>query len=157
MPKNRGFLGIVFFNSDHPEELPWKTTKRGINTESPVYVRAYKKMIAASRLVTHFQNKMYESNDDDDPKSEYRDSVKDLKAVSATQQAAERGITAAVVPRQEFRFLPPPSGPKYTTIQFKARQEEVVRAKKRLGLTSMSNKEVGERIFKYYIDRECTE
>ncbi len=157
MPKNRGFLGIIFFNSDHPEELPWKTTKRDINTESPVYVRTLKRMIAASRLVTQFQNKMYESNDDDDPKEEYRDSVKDLKGVSATEQAAERGRTEGILTSQRFDFSPSISGTKYSSIQFKVKEEDLIRVKKRLGRLSMPNKEVGEKIFKYYIDRECTE
>ena len=96
MPKNRGFFGIVFLRSYEPEELPWDTTKRGINSESPVYIRTLKKMMAAARLVIERQNKMYESSDNDDPSEEYRESVKELQGMSATVLAAERSATYRV-------------------------------------------------------------
>jgi len=157
MPKNRGFLGIVFFNSDHPEELPWRTTKRGINSESAVFIRTFKRMIPASRSVIQFQNKMYQSNDDDEPKEEYRDSVKDLPSSSATEKAAQRGVSEEKSQPQSFAYPPPSILPKTTGIQFHVRVEDIVRVKKRLGRASMPNYEVGEKVFKYFLDRECAQ
>jgi hypothetical protein len=157
MPKNRGFLGIVFFKSDHPEELPWKTTKRDINTESAVYIRTLKRMTGAARLVIQVQNKLYEGGDAEEPKGEYRDSVKELLTSSATRQAAERGLTVGPSEPQRFLFAPQVLRPKTTSIQFKVKTEDLARVKKRLGRTSMSNREVGERIFKYFLDRECSQ
>lgn len=154
MPKNRGFLGIVFFRSDHPEELPWKTTKQGVNTESQVYIRTLKKMIIASRLVVQFQNKMYESGDDTEAKGEYRESLRDLRSSSASLQAAKSSIDTSFK-HQGFTYRAPTSGPKLVSIQFKVREDDLIRVKKCMGRVSLSNKEVGENIFKYYIDREC--
>ena len=155
MPKNRGFLGIVFFKSDHPEELPWKTTKRGVHSESAVFIRALKKMIPASRSVIQLQNKMYSSSDDGEPKEEYRDTVKDLPSSSATKEAAQTENIEEQRALQPFFYSPPISRPKTTSVQFHVRVENMVRVKKRLGRTSMSNKEVGEKVFKYFLDREC--
>lgn len=157
MPKHRGFLGIVFFRSNYPEELPWNTTKRGIDTESGVYIRAVKKMNAASKPVLQLQNKMYESNDTDEPKERYRDSVKDLPASSATLQAAESGITNGASRAQVFSFAARINQPKITTIQFWVKEDDIVRVKRKLGRVSMSNREVGDKIFKYFMDRECIE
>jgi len=155
MPKHRGFLGIVFFKSDHPEELPWKTTKRGVNSESAVFIRALKRMIPASRSVIQFQNKMYRSDGDEEPREEYRDSVRNLPSSSATKEAAQREIIEERKAPQPFFYSPPTSRPKTTSVQFHVRIEDMVRVKKRLGRTMMSNKEAGEKTFKYFLDREC--
>jgi hypothetical protein len=157
MPKNRGFLGIVFFHSDHPEELPWNTRKRDVNSESPVYIRSLKRMVAAAKLVVQFQNKIYEATERDEPKEEYRDSVRGLQTSSATKHAAQRGLATGPTQTQAFAFSPPPNPPKLTTIQFKVKIEELARAKKRLGRASMPNYEVGEQIFRYFFDRECSQ
>ena len=155
MPKNRGFLGIVFFQSEYPEQLPWKTTKRGINSESAVFIRTLKRMIPASRSVIQFQNKMYQSNNDDEPREEYRDSVKDLPSSSATEKAAQRGVPNKNNKAESFDYPHAPSRPKTTGIQFQVKVEDIARVKKRLGRTSMPNYEVGQKVFKYFLDREC--
>jgi len=154
MPKNRGFAGIVFFRSAAPEELPWNTMKHGINTESPVYIRTLKKMVMAARPVIEKQNKMYEGSDSDEPRTEYRESVKTLQTVSATKQVAEKSQSDE--PRsQPFFFNPPQPQVRMTSIQFKVKVEDVERVRKRLGRSSMSNTQIGEYVFKYFLDREC--
>lgn len=156
MPKNRGFLGIVFYMSIHPEELPWNTTKRGINTESPVYIRSLKRMVSSARLVIQFQNKLYAKDDSDEPKEEYRESVKNLNSTSATKQAAQSIGSAQIRKAQIFKYTPSVEKLKYTTIRFEVKVEDIECVKKRMGRILMSNKEVGLKIFKYYMDRECS-
>ena len=156
VPKYRGFLGIVFYVSDNPEDLPWKTTKRDVNTESPVYIRTMKRMVAVSRLVIQFQNKMYKSRDMDEPREEYRDSMKELTTSSATRHAAEMGTTTNLMTPQAFKYVAPRSTPKFSNIQFQVKIEELDQVKKRLGRPNMSNREAGEKVFAYYLDRECS-
>ena len=156
MPKNRGFLGIVFFSSSMPEELPWNTTKRGINSESGVFLRTRMRMITASRPVLQFQDKMYRSKDTDDIREEYRDSVKKMGTVSATKQAAERASAKDPTPSQKYLFPQPSARPKMSTIQYKVKEEDIKHVKKSLGRLSMPNYEVGQKTFKYYMDRECS-
>ena len=58
-PKHRGFIGIVLFMSSDPESLPWTTTKRGINSESPVFHEIRAGMMAAARPVLRFLDRQY--------------------------------------------------------------------------------------------------
>ena len=155
MPKHRGFLGVVFLKSDRPEELPWNTKKRGVNSESAVYIRTLKRMNAFARVVIQFQNKIYEGTEVDEPREEFRDSIKRLQSCSATRHAAEVGLEIKTSETQTFLFKSPPL-PKMTTINFKVRVEDITRVKKSLGRVSMPNYKVGEMIFKYYLDRECS-
>jgi hypothetical protein len=158
MPKNRGFLGIIFFKSNHPEELPWNTTKRGIHSESAVYIHTRNRMVAATRSVIKHQDMMYKkTNDDNEPKEEYKDYVGKMQSSSATKQAAERVTAGESIKPRGFFFAPLKERPKLTTIQFKEKIEDVMRIKKRLGRIGMPNYEVGKKIFKYFLDRECSE
>ncbi len=45
------FRGIVYFSSKHPEQLPWNTTKTGIDETSLVYLRAREKMLEIFKIV----------------------------------------------------------------------------------------------------------
>jgi len=155
-PKNRGFLGIIFFSSSTPEELPWNTTKRGINEESEVFLKTRVKMIQASKPIIQFQNKMYESQGTDDVKVEYRESIKQMSSISATKKAAERASAPIPVPLQMHVLPKPEPKPKQSSIQYKVKKEDLKRVKKSLGRLSMANYEVGKRTFKYYFDRECS-
>lgn len=155
-PKNRGFLGIVFFTSEYPEELPWKTTKRDINSESPVYVNTFKKMVSTARPVLNFQDKLYKSGDDEEPKEEYRKIVSDLPGLQATQKAST--LTPQGSTKQVFTQSPSSTPTKKTTrVAFDVNVEDIKKVKKHLGKSSMSNKEAGLKIFKYFKDRECPE
>ncbi|TKJ41145.1 hypothetical protein CEE37_05615 [candidate division LCP-89 bacterium B3_LCP] len=157
MPKHRGFLGIVFFVSDEPENLPWNTTKRGINTESAVFIRAQKRMITASRLVLKHQNKLYESSVSGEPKVNLKEITGELKAISATTLAATSVTLASPDGRKSLEWKPPIKQQVYSSVQFSVKAEEMESAKSRIGRKSMSNKAVGEYVFKYYLDRECSE
>jgi len=155
-PKNRGFLGIIFFSSSTPEDLPWNTTKRGINEESEVFLKTRVKMIQASKPIIQFQNKMYESQGTDDVKIEYRDSIKETGSISATKKAAEQASSPIPIPHQIHVLPKPEPKPTQSNIQYKVKKEDLKRVKESLGRLSMPNYEVGKRTFKYYFDRECS-
>lgn len=154
MPKNRGFLGMVFFTSNNPEMLPWNTTKRGLNTESPVFIRAVKKMSILARPLIQFQNKLFESNDDNNPKEFYQDSINKMSSLNATQRAA-RISNDSNKQRQVFSVDNIDQGPQLKTISFKVTLEEIERVRKRFGRMRMSAREVGQKVFKYFLEREC--
>ena len=157
MPKNRGFLGIVFLRSDYPEDLPWNTTKRGINTESAVFIRTLKRMVTASRLVLKFQNKLYEGSEGGEPKVNFKEITDELTATSATTLVAMSSTLATPDAKKSFDWKPPVVRQVYNSVQFHAKAEEMERVKKRIGRKSMSNKAVGEHVFKYFLERECSE
>jgi hypothetical protein len=153
-PKHRRFLGIVFLKSDHPEDLPWNTTKRGIYVDSPTYIRTLGRMISAARPVLQKLEKMYDSREEEDLKKEFKDSLNNLQTISATKDAAERSFSGKA--SRSFSFIPiRPKTSTMRSINFQVSEEELVRVKKCLGRPGMYNYEVGEKIFKYFMDREC--
>jgi hypothetical protein len=97
---------------------------------------------------------MYDSPAGEELREGFRDSLKDLRTISATKDAAERSLSEKA--GQLFTFPPITSQPPaMRTIQFYVTPEQLERAKKCLGRSGMYNYEVGERIFKYFMDREC--
>ncbi len=155
MPKNRGFIGIVFFTSGVPEDLPWKTTKRGINSESPVFVRTLKEMGSIARPVIHFQNQMFASNDDTEPQQNYKDIVDKLSSKNAATAATQIHLNSKESEPKFFQAPPRPLPPTQATISFKVQIEKLSAVKQSLGNSRMSNKEVGEKLFEYFVEREC--
>ena len=154
-PKNRGFIGLASFSSNVPDSLPWKTTKRGVNIESLVYRRALKEMLAISRPVLRFQNSLYTSNDSSEVSADYKDAMNKLQPVDAARATAEQN--AAKIRSSDTPFLKPTPIPKprEKQINFKVPLEEFNLVIKSLGNTHLSGSEVGRRIFKYYMKREC--
>jgi hypothetical protein len=59
VPKYRGFVGLALFESRDPLMLPWTTTKRDLNHESPVYQTARARMGAVARSILSFLDSMY--------------------------------------------------------------------------------------------------
>jgi hypothetical protein len=56
-PQYNGFFGLVRLSSANPKELPWATTKRELDYESPLWRRALAKMIPITRSLTAYSNK----------------------------------------------------------------------------------------------------
>ena len=52
--KHRRFVGVVFFQSENALALPWTTTKRGLNRESPVYQHARNRMKGVAKPIFSF-------------------------------------------------------------------------------------------------------
>ncbi len=53
-PKYRSFVGLASFESDDPLKLPWTTTKRDVNRESSVFIRARGLVAAMSKPILTF-------------------------------------------------------------------------------------------------------
>ncbi|MBW2021132.1 MAG: ATP-binding protein, partial [Deltaproteobacteria bacterium] len=67
VPKYTAFIGLVFFEAKNPLALPWTTTKRGVNRESPVYRKAISRMAVLARPILSFCNRKYPSDEDQEP------------------------------------------------------------------------------------------
>lgn len=147
--KHRGFVGVAFFFSSDPSQLPWTTTKRGLNQESSVYQLARKEMAVAARPVLKFLNDMYPSDapEEDVDERELADTVR-VTPLHQLAGAEERSFTPAPVKEKK---------PKMTSIQFKVLKQDVDRARKCLGKPRWSNARVGEHAFEYFLEQECPE
>ena len=141
--KYRGFKGFAFFFSENPLLLPWTTTKRGLNRESPVYQRARNRMVGLSKPVVTFLNDMYPSE--------------------VSEEIAEKAVATninrvAANPSKGFGVVRKKSAPKTTVqIAFQSEKDDVARIKKCVREPSWSAAKVGEYTFEHYLRMECPE
>jgi len=135
-PQYRGFAGFAFFESDHPELLPWTTTKRDIDTAEPLYRRAVEKMKELTRSFIVYSAKRRG----------------DLDTAKTHEKAAPAVDVASVGVGSQMRF--PVIGKvqkiEAVNILYKKPKKEVDEAKKALGNVYMSAKDVGIATFEYY-------
>ena len=144
--KYMGFLGVAFFSAPNPLDLPWTTTKRGLNWESPVYQEAKNRMVALSRPVLNFLNRMYSSELPERP------GERDMA------QGVELARVGDVATRAGARFTAPARrarGRDTVSVQFTAATDDVERAKKRLDKPNWGAGRVGKHCFDHFLKREC--
>jgi len=140
------FRGYAFFDSDDAGLLPWNTTKTGVDTDSPVYRAVRLEMVRLMRPVLDFLNKL---KDEKDRSTATGPLAKAVDAASAKGVAEVTGKPAFVAPKS----VTPSRATRYQNIQYQVLTERVEKAKRSLKARSL--KEVGERTFSYYFDREC--
>jgi len=145
--KYRGFVGMALFQSDDPLALPWTTTKRDLNRESPIYQYARERMAILARPVMTFLNRMYPSEPQEVPAD--RRIADRVKPISISQVAARK--SGPFVAKQT------PTGEQLATVrvQYDATKEELDRIRRRLGKTRMSATRIGRHTLDYFLKREC--
>ena len=141
--KFRGFQGLVFFFSKTPEQLTWTTTKTDVNEELLVYQKALTAMLVQARPVLRFLSSLY---GDDEVEAE------SAKAASAKLES----VSLREIQPLRARPFKPPTGKALTTttVQFSAKTADVLKIKKHVGEPTMSNREIGELVFSYYLKNE---
>jgi len=140
------FRGCVYFDSDSPAQLPWNTTKTGVNLDSPYYRAARREMKHLMRPVLDFLNKLKTEKSSGDP-----------EAVGPLEEMVRRGKAVPVeqaMARSAFTYVKPAKSVKsgMQRIQYDVPLEQVKKAKEALGAATF--KEVGEETFKYYYQAE---
>lgn len=146
-PKHRGFLGLVFFSAKDPEDLPWTTTKRGLNKESHVYQRAKKLMFALGKPVIKFLNDGHSINETQN--EQIREIASNIKT-SDVSQALTYNHTVFEVKTAE------PIEKKTVKIQYEVSKEELEKVKRCLKKTGWSATKIGKYAFDYLIEQECS-
>jgi len=147
--KYRGFIGIAFFSSKSPHELPWTTTKRGLNLDSPVFQRARARMSVVSRPVLNFLNRMYAG---DIPEEITERQVADtVKAVDVRKLATSQESVFEV--RERSRRTPLTT----VNVQYQAEKSDIEKIKRRLRKPSWSAGRVGRYTLDYFIEQEFPE
>lgn len=145
----RGFLGIAFFFSKDPANLPWTTTKRGLNVESRVFQLARKEMSNLAKPVIDFLRSMY--SEEPTESLEARALVDDLAAVGM-EQVVKRG------PSTFAPALPTTKKVKTTTrVQYDAENADIDLIRKRLSKPNWAAGAVGRHTFDYFLKMECSE
>jgi len=148
-PKYRSFVGLASFESDDPLRLPWTTTKRDINRESGVFIRARSLMATMSKPILTFLNSQYPS----DPNAEVGD-IRD--AVEGVQPVSFRDIAS----RSPSGFLYTPPKKKAKTndwVRFQASITSLDKVRHHVRRPSLSASDVGKLAFDHYVKTECAD
>ncbi|MDP9388137.1 MAG: ATP-binding protein [Actinomycetota bacterium] len=141
------FRGYVFFESDEASQLPWTTTKVGVDRNSPIWRSTQRELIAATRPVIDFLNAI----DWERPNLE----GEDVSLLEDLVESAERVTLDQVQPSAVFnapertRLEAPPAT---SSIQYRRLVARIDLAKRLLGVSS--NADVGIRTFEYFLDAE---
>jgi hypothetical protein len=147
-PKHRPFIGLVFFAAPNPELLPWSTTKSTINQESLLWQHTKRKMAAISREIINFLDRRYSDAGTLTTPAQLREAANSRKKLSLF----------ATIGMNDSKFQTPKQSNKprkqYATISYKARKSDVELVKKYVGKRGMTNPEVGEYTFRYFLKTE---
>jgi hypothetical protein len=144
-PKHRPFIGLVFFTSDQPENLPWTTTKSSINQDSAVWQHALRVMGTVGKQITSYLDSRYSDDGTEITTDE-------LAKVAGKAESALGAITHG------SRTFKVSRGKKDTTsIQFTVKISQVNEVKSYLGKKTMSNGEVGRHTFDYFLENVVRE
>jgi hypothetical protein len=143
-PKHRPFLGTVFFVSENPEELPWTTTKSGINEDSAIWQTARRHMTSIGRIVISFLDSRYT-----DEGTEVASA--DLQTAAGAQRVSV--LSAAVAKPRQFA-LPKKTENSVMRIQYDAQVDEVKRIAVHLKNSGMSGSDIGRYTFNYFLRNE---
>lgn len=145
-PKHRAFIGTVFFVSVNAEELPWNTTKSGINEDSELWQQAKRQMATIGRRVISFLDSRYT-----DEGTEV--SATDLKDTAGTALSV---IAAAIAPKSSFRSEAK-IRPETVKIQYAAKVEDIRRIGEHIGRRQISGTDAGKYTFDFFLRNEVGE
>lgn len=142
-----GFRGLVYFNSKHPEMLPWNTTKTGLDETSLVYLRAREKMLEIFKIVKNTLDEIRKNTENKDDGVEEtiatmlgtEMTIENVNKVKVNRSVSIKDVSVVTIPN--------------VTISYKKPKKEAEELKKVLGVKSY--REVGEKTFEYYMDAEC--
>jgi len=143
-PKHRPFIGLVFFYSAFPEELPWTTTKDFLNQESAVWQEAKQNMAALARPIVSVLDQRY-NDSEPDSKDMARLAGETTNSLSATI-SVPRTFSAPEKKTKKMRTT--------TRIQYDVLLSELQAIKKHLGQSNIAGSAVGRLTFDYYLENE---
>jgi hypothetical protein len=142
--KYNHFLGYVYFRSSDVRLLPWRTTKQGVERESPVYQQALGEMRVQARPVLNYLNDLYPSDSQADPALER----------AWLQQAGTVLITDLPTGDRAFEYAPRRRQARQDiSIQYRRLKTDVERIRRYLDDPSLSATSIGGLTFDYYLEQ----
>lgn len=137
------FRGFAFFEAEDPAQLPWNTTKTGIDEDSPLYQGVRQDMIGLMKPIITFLNQL----DAEGGQGRLHDLVNDATSTPLAEISREGPFAGPSRSK--------PRAPRVRRIQYDKPSDQVDRAMRSLGVTTLTA--VGELTFDYYYELECTE
>jgi hypothetical protein len=136
-PQYYGFLGVAKFDSQKPELLPWKTTKRDVDPSSTVFKSALLLMKEASAKFIEYTNKR----------------KIELKKAREIERAAPTKLITQIVRRDAMK-LPTIKTGEMSRICYSKPTADIEGVARALGMRSASPRAVGIRTFDYVKEKE---
>jgi hypothetical protein len=146
--KYNHFLGYLYFRSDDVDNLPWTTTKQGINKESPAYQRALSEMRVQARPILNFLNDWY-------PQDVVPSTMLEREVIHKAES-----VSIDKLPRAQAVFsVRRPSKKKDDTVPISYRKPRAIveAIKKHLGKPRLTSHEVGALTFDRFVEQEIDE
>ncbi|WGV60091.1 ATP-binding protein [Brevibacillus brevis] len=119
-----GINGVVFFNSNNPEELPLNTTKRGLDHSSKLYLEIKNHMRTGTKLFTDYTNHWKKFRDEEKALRKNVVAI-DTREVSKEIESTKWNTITNNKDRVEKVFKPtlPKPVPKTSSVQIAFRRE----------------------------------
>lgn len=146
VPKYTAFIGFVFFESKNALELPWTTTKRGVNKESSVYRKAITRMAVLARPILSFCNRKYPGDEDQAPVE--REIAKQMKPTTLAQLVRKAGSAFGIETAKESKAKT------IVRVQYDALISDLEKVRKHLRTPHMGATKIGEHTFDYFLRQE---
>jgi hypothetical protein len=146
-PQYNGFVGLIFFSSDKPGELPWTTTKRQIDETLPVFRRATSFMRDATRKYLDYTN----------TRKANLDQAKSLETSAAIKPIAEIKISSAAPAPMKLPVFDTAPKIKMGTVSYQQPLTVLNKVAQSFGNSQMSFKQIGQKTFEYYVENEVSE
>lgn len=142
--------GFAFFECDDASQLPWTTTKTGIDSDSPIYRSVQQHMVELSKPVLKFLTDLEKERAD----AESGDAAD--RPLNRNVSVAKAMTVDTIEESQRFHAPQAPSttrsGPRMQKIQYSKPLADVERAKRLLDVTTFVA--VGEKTFEYFMEYE---
>lgn len=143
------FRGYVFFEADNASELPWNTTKTGMDLDSPLYKAVKHQMMKMMKPVISFCNKLKKEREKDNEFQPLNDLTAKLNLVNLDDYPKESHAPAFNFPAVSATRIKEAGR---VTIQFVVDRKKLEKAKEYLDVTT--NWEVGSKAFEYFYSSE---
>ena len=147
------FRGYVFFESSDPSNLPWNTTKTGMDLDSPIYKNVLTKMIFAMNQVIRLMNDLKNEREKGNPKHNQRLSNRIIEAktvhIKEIINSKDNLSNKFIYPKNLKTTIKKSDK---TTIKYEVTNDDYSRVKD--SLEALSPNEVGLKTFDYYFKNE---
>ena len=150
------FRGFVFFEAKDSSNLPWNTTKTGMDMDSPVYQKVRSQMILMTRQVMDLMDKLKTEKEKDNPEEKQMLNRAVDKAVKENRVSLLKLRTQTEHLEDKFQFpemLFSPVGTRdLINISYAVPKEKYYQVRGYLKVKT--TKEVGIKTFDYFCDNE---
>jgi len=140
------FRGYVTFDCDDASQLPWNTTKTGLDSDARVFRAARQDMKKLAEPVIRFLDRLKDETQQDHDEQPLKEAVDAAKPIDFYEIET---LSTFVAPTH----LPIPAASSNRVIRYTKPVEEFNAVKRRLKVETPQ--QVGEMTFEYFLEMEC--